>query len=182
MAVSKRTRYEVLKRDNHTCRYCGGTAPDVKLTIDHVTPVALGGTDDPSNLVAACQDCNYGKSSTSPDAELVADVKQTDLKWAGAMTRAAELMAAERQRRDDYFNAFILAWPSYRNIPDEAEWSIGRVFEAGLPVEEMTSAATYAGSQKGVYDRFNYFMGICWKKVTAMQETAKQLLAAEEEG
>jgi hypothetical protein len=51
-----------------------------------------------------------------------------------------------------------------------------------LPVEEMTSAATYAGNQRGVYDRFNYFMGICWKKVTAMQETAKQLLAAEEEG
>jgi len=25
MAVSKRTRFEVLRRDNHTCRYCRST-------------------------------------------------------------------------------------------------------------------------------------------------------------
>ena len=41
MAVSKRLRYEILRRDNHTCRYCGESAPDVKLTIDHVVPVSL---------------------------------------------------------------------------------------------------------------------------------------------
>lgn len=181
MTVSKRTRYEVLRRDNHTCRYCGASAPDVKLTVDHVTPVALGGSDDPSNLVAACKDCNAGKSSSVPDASLVAEVKETDLKWAGAMARAAELMAVERERREDYINAFVLRWPSYRldRLPNNAEWSIGRLYEAGLPVEEMTSAATYAAAQPGVYDRFNYFMGICWRKVTELQDTAKQLLASE---
>lgn len=41
MSVSKRLRFEVLRRDNHTCRYCGSSAPEVKLTIDHVVPVAL---------------------------------------------------------------------------------------------------------------------------------------------
>lgn len=46
MAVSTRLRYEILRRDNHQCRYCGGTAPDVKLTIDHVIPETLGGNDD----------------------------------------------------------------------------------------------------------------------------------------
>ncbi|AWN05089.1 HNH endonuclease [Gordonia phage Easley] len=40
MAVSKRLRYEILRRDNHTCRYCGATAPDVPLTVDHVVPVS----------------------------------------------------------------------------------------------------------------------------------------------
>lgn len=180
MAVSKRTRYEVLRRDNHTCRYCGGVAPDVKLTVDHVTPVALGGSDDPSNLVAACRDCNYGKASTSPDASLVVDVKAHDEKWAGAMKRAAEQLADQRERRELYLGAFVNAWPSYRQIPHEADWSIGRLYDAGLPVEEMVAAAEYAASQRGVYDRFNYFMGVCWKKVTAMQETAKQILAAEE--
>lgn len=58
MTVSKRIRFEVLRRDNYTCRYCGGSAPDVKLTVDHVMPVALG---DPTNLVTACKDCNAGK-------------------------------------------------------------------------------------------------------------------------
>jgi hypothetical protein len=63
MAVSKRLRYEILRRDNHTCRYCGASAPDVPLRVDHVTPVALGGSDKPDNLVASCEACNSGKSS-----------------------------------------------------------------------------------------------------------------------
>lgn len=33
MAVSKRLRYEILRRDDHACRYCGDRAPDVKLTV-----------------------------------------------------------------------------------------------------------------------------------------------------
>ena len=57
MAVTKRMRFEILRRDNHACRYCGATAPDVKLVVDHVTPVALGGTDSPDNLVASCAAC-----------------------------------------------------------------------------------------------------------------------------
>lgn len=182
MPVSKRTRYEVLKRDNHTCRYCGGTAPDVKLTVDHVVPVALGGTDNPDNLVAACQDCNAGKASTSPDAAVVEDVKQLDLAWGVAMKRAAEVLAAQREQEAAYFKAFLDAWPQYRDnaLPNDADHSIGRLYQAGLPVEEMTSAAQIAAYQRGVYQRFSYFMGICWKRVTEMQETAKQILAAEE--
>ncbi|WP_078628685.1 HNH endonuclease [Streptomyces sp. NRRL F-2664] len=55
MPVSNRLRFEVLRRDRYTCRYCGGSAPDVVLRVDHVVPVALGGTDTPDNLVAACE-------------------------------------------------------------------------------------------------------------------------------
>ena len=95
MSVSKRTRYEVLRRDNNTCRYCGGTAPDVTLTIDHVTPVSLGGSDDPSNLVAACKDCNAGKSSSNPDAALVASVSDDALRWAAALKAAAAAAVAD---------------------------------------------------------------------------------------
>jgi hypothetical protein len=181
MAVSKRTRYEVLKRDNHTCRYCGGVAPDAILTVDHVTPVALGGSDDPSNLVAACRDCNYGKASTSPDAETVEDVKVIDLRWADAQRRAAEILSAKDTEAEEYIGCFARAWPTYRSAPTGAEYSIRRLYEAGLPVEQMVDAARIAATNRGVYDRFGYFMGICWKRVTAIQETAKQILAAEAE-
>jgi 5-methylcytosine-specific restriction endonuclease McrA len=37
MTISKSLRYEIMRRDNHTCRYCGGTPPEVRLTLDHVT-------------------------------------------------------------------------------------------------------------------------------------------------
>lgn len=40
MAVSKRTRFEVLRRDDFTCRYC--RSKDSELHVDHVTPVSLG--------------------------------------------------------------------------------------------------------------------------------------------
>ena len=60
--IPKKLRFEILKRDNFTCRYCGQSAPDVVLHADHIKPVAKGGTNDPSNLVAACSACNSGKS------------------------------------------------------------------------------------------------------------------------
>lgn len=60
--LTKAKRFEVLTRDGYRCRYCGVTAQDARLHIDHVLPIAHGGKDDISNLVAACADCNSGKS------------------------------------------------------------------------------------------------------------------------
>lgn len=56
-----RIRYDILARDNYTCQYCGRKAPDVVLHIDHMVPVSKGGTDEPTNLITACADCNEGK-------------------------------------------------------------------------------------------------------------------------
>jgi hypothetical protein len=61
--ILKRVRFEVFKRDMHTCVYCGRKSPDVVLHVDHVIPVAKGGTNDLSNLVTACEDCNRGKGA-----------------------------------------------------------------------------------------------------------------------
>jgi len=61
--LSAKKRFRVLNRDNFTCRYCGQSAPSVVLHVDHITPVCFGGDNDEDNLVAACQDCNAGKST-----------------------------------------------------------------------------------------------------------------------
>ena len=58
-------RWEVLKRDAFTCQYCGRSAPDVKLEVDHVVPVSEGGEDTKENLVTACYSCNRGRSALS---------------------------------------------------------------------------------------------------------------------
>ena len=60
--ISKTLRFEILARDGFRCRYCGRSAPDVELHVDHLRPSALGGGDDGENLVTACGDCNLGKS------------------------------------------------------------------------------------------------------------------------
>lgn len=47
-----------LRSEHPLCVYCGHPA----YVIDHVLPVALGGTKFPHNLVSACGDCNLRKS------------------------------------------------------------------------------------------------------------------------
>lgn len=57
-------RFEILKRDGFQCRYCGARPADgAVLQIDHITPRAEGGTDEPTNLTTACRDCNTGKGA-----------------------------------------------------------------------------------------------------------------------
>lgn len=189
MAVSKRTRFEVLRRDNHTCRYCGGTAPDVKLTVDHVTPVALGGSDDPRNLVAACRDCNAGKSSTSPDAELVEDVKAVDIKWAGAIKRVASARTRQRKKQEAYHVEFLNAWESWTfgadkwtcDLPGDWQNTLARFYELGVPIDEIRALVDRSCGNSHVHpdDTFRYFCGCVWRVVTEMQDAAKALLDAE---
>lgn len=67
MGISQKKRFEILKRDNFVCRYCGAKAPDVFLQIDHVIAKSKGGSDDITNLISACEDCNRGKSNKPLD-------------------------------------------------------------------------------------------------------------------
>jgi 5-methylcytosine-specific restriction endonuclease McrA len=52
-------RDQILARDRWTCQRCGRRADHV----DHVTPVAAGGTDHPANLRALCRACNLAKGA-----------------------------------------------------------------------------------------------------------------------
>lgn len=70
-AISKRTRFDVLRRCFFACFYCGLPAPLATLEVDHVVPVARGGADDEWNLVAACTDCNAGKLDGVPLREAI---------------------------------------------------------------------------------------------------------------
>jgi len=55
------SRKNILKRDNHTCQYCG--IRSVPMTIDHVISKNMGGGDSWENLVAACVRCNTIKGN-----------------------------------------------------------------------------------------------------------------------
>lgn len=58
------SRRNIMKRDRHTCQYCG-TKSD--LTLDHVFPRSRGGEDSWENLVTACNKCNVKKGNRTPD-------------------------------------------------------------------------------------------------------------------
>lgn len=191
MAVNKRLRYEVLRRDNHTCRYCGATAPDVPLRVDHVTAVALGGTDTPGNLVTSCEPCNSGKSSTTVDAALIADVSSDALRWAAAMEQAAAKLLEQEQPKLEYREAFLAEWNRWGvgegddrkcvALPGDWKPSIERFRVAGLPACVWGEIVdTSMGYDKVLrINKFKYCCGIAWNMVAELQEEAGRIVGAK---
>jgi 5-methylcytosine-specific restriction endonuclease McrA len=65
-SIPPKLRFQILKRDNYTCIYCGKSSTDgAELHVDHKTSIKDGGTDDPDNLVTSCTACNFGKGADS---------------------------------------------------------------------------------------------------------------------
>lgn len=67
---TRANRYEILKRDGHTCAYCGDPAN----TVDHVIPESRCRREKLphngwtwGNLVAACKPCNGMKQDRTPE-------------------------------------------------------------------------------------------------------------------
>lgn len=58
---ASRRRREVLERSGYACFYCRVPLTVDAFHVEHQQPRALGGTDDPLNLVAACSACNLAK-------------------------------------------------------------------------------------------------------------------------
>jgi hypothetical protein len=192
MALSKRLRYEILRRDNHACRYCGEASPGVKLTIDHVVPTSLGGTDVPGNLVAACVHCNAGKAATSPDAPLVDDVAADALRWANAMRRAAAAQRSDRATEQQYISTFCDSWALIREkmiptvvLPPEGVTRTLRAWRSVGVTEEDIDWALQIAIDK-VFDKaisgpdlWRYFCGVVWRMLDQRQTTAREILDVE---
>lgn len=67
-------RMEALVHYGHRCIYCGVTSRESQLEVDHVIPVAKGGTNEIGNLVVACKPCNRGKGK-----RMLLDVTEGDI-------------------------------------------------------------------------------------------------------
>lgn len=185
MAVSKRLRYEILRRDSHTCRYCGASAPDVPLRVDHVTPVALGGGDEPNNLATSCEPCNSGKSSATVDSSVVANVSDDALRWAAAMQQAADEKRQQQAPKVAYREGFRESWSGWTRengwktehveLPDGWKGSLDAFYEAGLPQEVWPDIVEKAMTNPtvSVGNTFRYACGIGWRMVKDLHERAK---------
>lgn len=57
--LSPQLRQFVWQRDEGRCAYCG--ADNGEFHVDHIVPVAKGGSNDPENLTIACAPCNMSK-------------------------------------------------------------------------------------------------------------------------
>lgn len=56
-------RKVILARDSYLCQACLEKGRPIPATqVDHITPKASGGTDDPANLRALCRPCHDRKT------------------------------------------------------------------------------------------------------------------------
>lgn len=100
-AISKKLRFEVFKRDSFTCQYCGKSAPDVVLHVDHIAPVKRGGKNDILNLITSCIDCNLGKGARELSDNSVLAKQQAQLQDLNERREQMELMLKWRKGLDD---------------------------------------------------------------------------------
>lgn len=95
--IGKKLRFEVFKRDNFTCQYCGAQAPDVVLHVDHINPVAGGGDNDILNLVTSCEPCNLGKGARELDDNSVLAKQRAQLEELNQRREQLEMMMQWRE-------------------------------------------------------------------------------------
>lgn len=136
MPISTRTRFEIFKRDDFTCRYCARKSPEVVLEVDHIVPQCEGGTDDPVNLATSCWECNRGKSGV-PLNQVMTGEDPHD--------KAIEILERERQLRE--YNAVLAAERNRRERHTwdlVAYWNEGRGIAPDPEKGDMTSNADYA--------------------------------------
>lgn len=96
-SIGPKIRFEVFKRDSFRCQYCGRSAPDTILVIDHIKPVAIGGDDDITNLVTSCQDCNSGKGARELDDRSVIEKQRKQLEQLNERRLQLEMMLRWRE-------------------------------------------------------------------------------------
>jgi len=131
MALSVRTRFEVFKRDEFTCQYCGRKSPEVVLEADHIVPIAAGGPDDVINLTTSCWECNRGKSSV-PLGQIVTGEDPHDraivmLERERQLAEYNRVLAVEHERRESETWSLVRYWKIEQGYSTEEELStIGR--------------------------------------------------------
>lgn len=96
-AISKRMRFEVLKRDSFTCQYCGKQPPDAILHLDHIKPVSKGGKNTILNLITSCSDCNLGKSDIELSDDSAIKKQQNQLALMAEKKAQIEMMIKWRE-------------------------------------------------------------------------------------
>lgn len=117
--LSKGLRFDIFKRDGFICQYCGQRPPDVVLEVDHITPVARGGTNDNMNLITSCEDCNRGKGAKllskvqRPDADLAFLETQQEVAELRRYQQAQEL---RRAAIDECVETLQGVWDDYAGL------------------------------------------------------------------
>lgn len=174
MAMSKRRRFDVFKRDLFQCQYCGRQPPDVMLECDHVIPRSKGGSGESDNLVTSCFDCNRGKSDRELDARSPDIIRVEMVEQMAALNEAILKQQTTLDRQLSKLSRYLckaFGW-NEKYFKTSTEWRSLKIFFGKLPVDEIIQAVDTCAARRSprggqsVNDAgWRYFCGICWTKI-----------------
>jgi hypothetical protein len=189
MAVSKKLRFEVFKRDGFVCQYCGKHPPEVTLEADHIQPKSKDGLDDINNLITACFDCNRGKTNielkriptTLQDNKEV--LQERELQYVEYHKILAKIDRRVNKELDQVNDIFENYFPEKTLTANFKKNSV-KMFVEKLNIFEVMESMDVACSKfensknQKIYDKdgygkwmsndelaIKYFCGICWNKI-----------------
>lgn len=120
-AIGKKLRFDVFKRDGFVCAYCGSTPPAVILQVDHINPVANGGSNDIDNLITSCQPCNIGKGAT-----ILGSIPQS-------LSEKSKIVAEQEAQIKAYYEIL----QEKKDRIDDEMWRIADTIDPGSPQSGM---------------------------------------------
>lgn len=175
-AIPKNIRFEVFKRDSFTCQYCGRSAPDVQLEVDHIDPVADGGDNSILNLITSCRDCNRGKgkkklndNTTVVKQKKILDDLQKRREMIEMMVLWKKQLMEETEKEIDMIDDYIGSISDWVMSEDGRRTIKANIEKFGFPeVYESTKIAfrTYyhVGNESSWRYAFSKIGGICYNR------------------
>jgi hypothetical protein len=181
--IPKSVRFEVFKRDKFTCQYCGESAPNVILEVDHITPVAKGGDNEIMNLITSCRDCNRGKTDKKLDDNTAVMVQKKQLDAMQDRREQLEMMLQWRQALEQEIEIEIDAIDVY--FQDNTKWGFSdegrRVirklikrfgFTEVYAACEISIDKYYNGTERSWDNAVEKVGGICYNRRKAAESDA----------
>lgn len=172
--LGKKIRFEVFKRDNFACQYCGAVPPFVLLQVDHIIPVSKGGENGIDNLITACQPCNIGKGATS----LSSIPKSMKQKASEIQEREAQIIAynaiilksRDRIESDcwEVCNLYLSAIGKPQNSIDTSYFNSVKMFVTRIGLQECLDGMDISITRWAAFNKnkvFKYFCGVMWRKI-----------------
>lgn len=174
-SISKKIRFEVFKRDKFTCQYCGKSAPEVILQIDHIKPVSKGGDNDILNLVTACESCNNGKSNIELSDDTAIKKQRKQLEELAERKEQLEMMLEWRDSLEELDECYVDAvsdifkkktdWiPSNSSRKKIAKWIKEFELNNVLDATDIAIDTYYKGTEQSWSTAFNKISGICYMR------------------
>lgn len=182
--IPKSIRFEVFKRDKFTCQYCGSSAPEAILEIDHIVPVSKGGTNEIMNLLTSCRDCNRGKTNRPLSDNAIIKAQKQQLDDLQERREQLEMMLKWRESLEDELDLEIAA--INKLYERNTDWVMGAGseqtmrklikrfgFDEVYAAVEISIDRYYTGSSGSWRFAISKVGGICYNRKKAREDNAE---------